>query len=111
MLKAIMPKLIQLRLERRRVYKDSSLTLKGTLFEVPPILSGKKVDIYFDTHIPILRVLVQHAGKDFGVAQIVDSYANTNVKRIQNQLGTLEVEYSDSALPVNLRTSVLGGKR
>lgn len=98
-----------LHLESRRAYKDSSLTLKGTLFEVPPILAGKKVDIYFDPHPPILRVLVQHAGKDYGMAKIVDSYANASVKRSQNQLGTLEVEAPDSRLPVNLRTSALGG--
>jgi len=43
------------------------------------------------------------------MAKIVDSYANASVKRSQNQLGTLEVEDPDSRLPVNLRTSALGG--
>ena len=47
-----------LHLERRRVYKDSSFTLKGTLFEAPPILAGKRIDIYYDPHPPFSQVFL-----------------------------------------------------
>lgn len=95
-----------LHLERRRVYKDSSFTLKGTLFEVPAILAGKKIDVYYKPHPPITSVLVKHDGKDYGQARIVDSYANAKVKRSQSRSQTTELDQRMSQLPANLQTSL-----
>lgn len=93
----------------RRVYKDSTFTLHGTLYEVPPILSGKKIDIYYDPHPPIVQVAVTHAGKDYGMAHVVDSYANSKVKRCYSGSGELEWNQAAEQTPINLRTNSLGG--
>ncbi|MCD6122321.1 MAG: DDE-type integrase/transposase/recombinase [Spirochaetales bacterium] len=65
----------------RRVYKDSTVTLNGTLYEVPSILAGKRIKLYFDPLKPVKRPLILCDGKDYGNARVVDSYANSKVKR------------------------------
>ena len=93
----------------RRVYKDSSFTLHGTLFEAPPILAGKRVDVYFDPHPPITRVFLSYAHKDYGQATVVDSYANAKVKRSYSGSGELEPEGSHVVCdtPITIRANAL----
>lgn len=67
--------------QKRKVYKDSIISLEGIAFEVPAILIGKKVDVYYDPHPPILRVHVRYGGQDYGEVRPVDVYANTKVRR------------------------------
>ena len=67
--------------EKRKVYKDSIVSVAGFAFEVPSILIGKKVDVAYDPHEPLNTIWVSHNGKDFGEAKVVDLYANTKCKR------------------------------
>ena len=41
-----------LHLQSRRVYKDSTFTMSGTLFEAPAVLAGKRIDLYFESPSP-----------------------------------------------------------
>lgn len=77
--------------ESRKVYKDSTLTLNGTLYEVSPILMGKRVKILFDPNKPAGRLQVWYEGQSYGEARIVDSYANTRVKRNATSNGSLDI--------------------
>lgn len=93
----------------RKVYKDSTFTLGGTLFEAPSILVGKSINIFFDPHPPISRVLITHAGKDYGYARIVDTYANSKIKRGYSRNGDLKSYESNNDTHVNLTATDLGG--
>ena len=93
----------------RKVYKDSTFTLMGTLFEAPAILSGKSINIHFDPHPPVLRVLISHGGKEYGDARIVDTYANTRVKRNYCRGQNVDIDDENSGLPVNLLVTSMGG--
>lgn len=66
---------------QRKVYKDNTFTLLGTLFEVPLPLAGFRIRLLYDPHIPVLVPRVYYEGKYQGNARPVDSYANTKVKR------------------------------
>ncbi len=94
----------------RKVYKDSTFTLSGVLFEAPPILAGKKINIYFDPHPPVTRVLVSHGGKEYGYAKIVDTYVNSKVKRNYTNTRDVEIDNETSTLPVNILATDMGGK-
>ena len=76
----------------RKVYKDSTLTLNGTLYEVAPILIGKRVKILFDPNKPCGRLQVWYEGQSYGDARIVDSYANTKVKRNATSNGSVDIK-------------------
>ena len=78
--------------ESRKVYKDSTLTLDGTLYEVSPSLIGKRVKIFYDPTMPVKRLQVLYEGKSHGEARIVDSYANTKVKRNATSNGSLDIQ-------------------
>lgn len=65
----------------RKVAKDQTVTIDGTLFEVPSNLIGKKVALRYDPHRPRLSVDVWCDGKDYGTARLLDRYANTKVQR------------------------------
>jgi len=78
--------------ESRKVYKDSTLTLNGTLYEVSPILIGKRVKVLFDPGKPAGRIQVWYEGQSCGDARIVDSYANTRVKRNATSNGSLNIK-------------------
>ncbi|QEN03320.1 hypothetical protein EW093_00895 [Thiospirochaeta perfilievii] len=92
----------------RKVYKDSTFTLGGTLFETPSILIGKKINIYFDPHPPVSRVLVTYAGKEYGYARIVDTYANSMVKRGYSRNGDLQSDDISNEFHINLTATDLG---
>jgi len=68
---------------RRRVYDDSTVTLDGVLYEVPSTLVRERVKLLYDPGVPPLRrrLLIEHDGHECGVARVVDSYANTRVRR------------------------------
>lgn len=72
---------IFLHCEKRKVYKDSVFSLRGKVFEAPPLLIGKTISVYFDPHPPLNRVLISYNGTDYGEVRPVDLYANTKVKR------------------------------
>ncbi|MEE9307242.1 MAG: helix-turn-helix domain-containing protein [Spirochaetia bacterium] len=78
--------------ESRKVYKDSTLTLDGTLYEVSSCLIGKRVKIFYDPTMPVKRLQVLYEGKSHGEARIVDSYANTKVKRNATSNGSLDIQ-------------------
>lgn len=67
--------------EYRKVHRDSTITLGGTLFEVPSILIGKKVKCRLNPHRSTRIIHVFHDGKDYGECRVVDTYANTRVIR------------------------------
>ena len=69
--------------ENRKVYRDSTITLDGVLYEVPSTLIGERITLRFDAHVPHerRRLTILLDGKDCGTARKVDSYANTRVRR------------------------------
>jgi transposase len=78
----------------RKVYKDSTITLDGVLFEVPSDLIGERVSLRYDPHLPTerRRLLLFHRGQSLGEARLVDSYANARVRRGELQR---EVQITD----------------
>ena len=78
--------------ESRKVYKDSTLTLDGTLYEVSSCLIGKRVKIFYDPTMPVKRLEVLYEGKSHGQARIVDSYANTKDKPNATSNGSLDIQ-------------------
>jgi putative transposase len=67
----------------RKVHKDSTVTLDGVLYEVPSPLIGERISLFYDPFLPPQRrrPQIRHEGKDCGLARIVDSYANSRVRR------------------------------
>jgi transposase InsO family protein len=70
----------------RKVHKDSTFTLHGVLYEVDSTLIGEHVHLRYDASIPPARrrVMVSLDGKPCGDARIVDTYANSRVRRAFN---------------------------
>src|SRR4030042_203164 len=68
---------------RRLVYKDSTVTLDGVLFEVPSLLIGQRVSLLYDPAVaPVRRrLVVVQDGRECAIPRLVDSYANTRVRR------------------------------
>lgn len=67
----------------RKVHKDSTITLDGILYEVASTLVAERISLFYDPFIPAERrqLSVRHQGRECGVARVVDSYANTKVRR------------------------------
>lgn len=67
----------------RKVYRDSTFTLDGVLYEVPSSLIGERITLRYDPTVPAerRRLTVLLAQAECGTARIVDSYANTRVRR------------------------------
>ena len=67
----------------RKVHKDSTITLDGVLYEVPSVLIGERISLFYDPFIPAQRrqLSVRQEGRECGTARVVDSYANTKVRR------------------------------
>jgi hypothetical protein len=86
--------------DRRKVYKDSTITLYGTLYEVPSILIGKTIKVHFNPHREVKQILVSYEGKEYGEAKIVDTYANTRVNRSETIKG--ELNYQDKQIHPSL---------
>ena len=66
---------------KRLVYKDCSFTLDGLLYEVPAVLKRKKIKVRFDPFLPVRRLEIIYDKKSYGGARLVDTYANSRVKR------------------------------
>ena len=66
---------------KRLVYKDCSFTLDGLLYEVPAVLKRKKIKVRFDPFLPVRRLEIIYDKKSYGEARLVDTYANSRVKR------------------------------
>jgi putative transposase len=67
----------------RKVHKDSTITLEGVLYELSSTLIGERISLFYDPFIPPQRrqLLIEHEGRECGLARRVDSYANTKVRR------------------------------
>ena len=78
--------------QSRKVYKDSTLSVDGVLYEAPQELIGKRVKILFDPHRPVKRLQIMYEGTSYGEAKIVDSYANTRIKRNITSRGSLGIQ-------------------
>ncbi len=81
---------------RRRVQRDRTVSLNGTVFEVDAALVGQTVTLRFDPTVPASRgVEVWHENKFVARATPLDAYANCFVRR-NRPSSTLE---SDSKAP------------
>lgn len=96
---------IMLHENTRKVYKDSTITLGGTLYEVPSILIGRTIKVHYNPHIKIKRLLLTYEGKEYGEARVVDTYANTKVKRSETIKGELNYKNNNSHTFVNAALS------
>ena len=69
--------------QNRKVYRDSTITLDGVLYEVPSTLIGERITLRYDALVPHerRRLTILLDGNDCGTARKVDSYANTRVRR------------------------------
>jgi len=100
MIKRIDPTLdfdfVFLHMKSRKVYKDSIVSVEATAFEVPPVLIGKMVSVFYNPNPPVTRILVKCDGKNYGEAKPVDLYANTKVKRNNGYKGELEIDSEEN---------------
>ena len=86
----------------RKVYRDSTFTLDGMLYEVSSSLIGERITIRYNPRIaPERRRLSVLLGQaDCGTARPVDTYANTRVRRSDlNKDITTEDDASDNQSP------------
>jgi len=67
----------------RKVYRDSTVTLDGVLYEVPSTLIGERIVLRYDPFVPHerRRLTILLDSKECGTARKVDTYANTKVRR------------------------------
>jgi putative transposase len=65
---------------RRRVAKDRTVALNGTLLEAPVPLIGKQIILLFHLHDPS-RVEARHEGKSYGMLRPVNPNVNCRVRR------------------------------
>lgn len=65
----------------RRVYKDRTFTLHGKIYEAPVSMIGERISVFYDPHPPIREVCVYSNGNLIDKARLVDTYANTKIRR------------------------------
>jgi len=68
----------------RKVYKDATITLDGSLYEIPSVLIGKTIRAFYDPFLPVRKLQIFHNNIFYGEANPVDSYANTRIIRNYN---------------------------
>lgn len=67
---------------KRRVQRDRTVSLNGTLFEVDAALVGLTVTLRYDPSVPASRgIEVWHEGRLVERARVLDAYANCFVRR------------------------------
>ena len=67
---------------KRRVMRDRTVSLNGTLFEVDPALIGQTVTLRYDPSVPTSRgIEVWHQERFVERAKVLDAYANCFVRR------------------------------
>jgi len=77
---------------KRRVQRDRTVSLSGTLFEVDAALVGQTVTLRYDPSVPTSRgVEVWHDARFIERARVLDAYANCFVRRNRPTQG-LEVD-------------------
>ena len=83
----------------RKVYRDSTITLDGVLFELSSTLIGERVVLRYDPTLPPSnrRLFVHHRGRQVGEARLVDSYANARVRRADLRLDPSGDDDKDAA--------------
>jgi transposase InsO family protein len=67
--------------EKRKVYRDSIITVKNILFEVDSTLIGKTVQVYYNPHEELKKVKIYVDNQYYADALPVNTYDNTRVKR------------------------------
>ena len=94
--------------ELRKVHKDSTFTLHGVLYEVDSILIGQRIHVRYDASRPPLRrrLTVSLEGKAYGDARIVDTYANSRVRRAFNSDNLVVEKQQPQDRPAQPATSV-----
>jgi putative transposase len=98
----------------RKVYKDSTFTLNGTLYEAPSILCGAKITLFYDPVPEYRHVFIQYDNKDFGEVRPVNTYANAKVIRnvmthqiaYQPDIDKLSISKEDAKSFPNLNLSI-----
>jgi transposase InsO family protein len=102
---------------KRRVQRDRTISLNGTVFEVPAELVGETVTLRFDPAAPVARgIEVWHQARFIAKALPLDAYANCFVRR-NRPTQTLEADGKPgaprpSALSLRqLDSNKPGGKR
>lgn len=78
---------------KRKVYKDATFSLNGSLYEAPAIFIGKTISIFYDPVSLVKNPEIFYQGKTYGYAKLVDTYANSRIKRNNN---TREIESTES---------------
>ena len=68
---------------RRRVYSDCTFTMDGVLYEAPVVLKGKNIKVRFNPFQAQRTLELVYEKRGYGEARVVDTYANTRVKRTQ----------------------------
>jgi transposase InsO family protein len=82
---------------KRRVQRDHTVSLNGTVFEVDAALVGQTVTLRYDPSIPAERgIEVWHEGRPVVCAKPVDAYANCFVRR---RRPTQTIEPAEPAAP------------
>ncbi|MBE3519093.1 MAG: Mu transposase C-terminal domain-containing protein [Firmicutes bacterium] len=69
-----------LRREIRKVRHDSTISVQNHLFEVPPALIGKRVEVRFDPD-DLSEVLIYDEGVEVARTRPVNLHENARVKR------------------------------
>jgi hypothetical protein len=72
-------KLLFLKREHRKVRHDGTVSLKNSLFEVPPVYIGQKIELRHDEELQ--KVYVFSDGKQVAEAKAVNMADNARVKR------------------------------
>jgi len=76
-------KMIFLKRSKRKVKHDGTISVNSELYEVPPVLIGKKINIRFDPET-YRNIFIYDNGKCIGKAKKVIYADNAHVKRNQN---------------------------
>jgi putative transposase len=87
---------------KRRVHKDRTLSLDGTVYEVDAALVGQMVTVRFDPAKKGAPVDIWSAGRKVQSARVVDAYANCFVKR-NNETRALDADTQPPAPAPGLR--------
>ena len=82
---------------RRRIYGDCTFTLEGVLYEVPGVLKGKNITVRFNPFQAVRTLELIFEKRCYGQGRVVDTYANTRVKRICNNNPDSGISHRDTA--------------
>ena len=83
---------------RRRVAKDRTVSLNGTLYEAPIVLLGEQVQLLYHEHQPG-SVEVFHQGQSYGELRPVDLHVNARAQRTRDGTVTLLEDPSRASPP------------